>query len=273
MEDIAGRRSAPVGARIVVPARDPVNPGAHAGRHAGWPSDPSGTVNIVPRGMPSTGTGCNAVSSLVASMLQAICMSMLRSPLRWLLLACTALILSACQSQPNWQLNNVQGHLPDLKFSLTNDLGQPVTAQTYRGKVVLLYFGYTHCPDVCPLTLVHLHTVLQKLDKDAENVRVLFVTVDPIRDTVPVLHQYVQAFDPRIVGLTGTQDAIATLAKRYRAFYKPETPDTKSGDYEVTHSSATYIFDRDGRAQLLATPGSTNDELYHDLKTLVEQGS
>jgi protein SCO1/2 len=198
-----------------------------------------------------------------------------RSLSRWLSLAAAALLLAACQSKPQWQLNDVSGHLPDLKFQMTNDLGRPVTAASYRGKVVLLYFGYTHCPDVCPLTLVHLHTVLQKLGKSAEGVRVLFVTVDPTRDTVPVLHQYVTAFDPRIVGLTGTQDAIARLTKRYRAYFKREAPQSSSstGDYEVTHSSAIYIFDRDGRAQLLATPGDPNDAILHDLKILVGQSS
>ena len=194
---------------------------------------------------------------------------------RWLhlcLLGCTLLVLAACASRPQWQLDDVQGHLPDLKFQMTSDLGQPVTAATYRGKVVLLYFGYTHCPDVCPLTLVHLHTVLQKMGKAADDVRILFVTVDPARDTVPVLHQYVTAFDPRIVGLTGSQDAIAQLAKRYRAFYKPEPAKASSSDnYEVTHSSAIYVFDREGRARLLATPGSSNDEILHDLQILVEQ--
>ena len=197
-------------------------------------------------------------------------MSPRRFRFRWLLTSCAAVLLAACAAHPNWQLDDVSGHLPDLEFQLTNDLGKPVTAATYLGKVVVLYFGYTHCPDVCPLTLVHLHTVLQKLGKDADDVRVLFVTVDPARDTVPVLHQYVTAFDPRIVGLTGTQDAIGALAKRYRAFYQRETPETSSGDYEVTHSSAIYIFDREGRARLLATPGATNDAIYHDLKVLAE---
>ncbi len=196
---------------------------------------------------------------------------------RWLpigLAACALFALAACASHPQWQLDDVQGHLPDLNFEMTNDLGQPATAATYRGQVVLLYFGYTHCPDVCPLTLVHLHTVLQKMGKAADDVRVLFVTVDPTRDTVPVLHQYVTAFDPRVVGLTGTRNAIAQLAKRYRAFYKPEPAKATSSDnYEVTHSSAIYVFDREGRARVLATPGSSNDEILHDLKILVEQGS
>ncbi|MDE2270500.1 MAG: SCO family protein [Xanthomonadaceae bacterium] len=200
-------------------------------------------------------------------------MSVVRVSFRWLPPLLLSLLLAACASHPQWQLDDVKGHLPDLKFQLTNDLGQPVTAASYRGKVLLLYFGYTHCPDVCPLTMVHLHTVLQKMGKLADDVRVLFVTVDPARDTVPVLHQYVTAFDSHIVGLTGSQNALAELAKRYRAFYKRESGKNTDGDYLVTHSSAIYIFDQHGHARLLVTPGTPNDAILHDLKILVEQGS
>lgn len=208
--------------------------------------------------------GCIAVSDTA--------MSSLRSPLRWLLAVAATVLLVGCAAHPQWQLDNVQGHLPDLKFSMTNDLGQPVTAADYHGKVVLLYFGYTHCPDVCPLTLVHLHTVLQNLGKqDAAHVQVLFVTVDLARDTVPVLHQYVTAFDPRFVGLRGTPDALAQLVKRYRAIYQIQKPIPANGDYEVTHSSAVYIFGPKGDIRLLATPGATMDEMVHDVKILVGQ--
>ncbi|HKT31404.1 MAG TPA: SCO family protein [Gammaproteobacteria bacterium] len=186
-------------------------------------------------------------------------------------LAAALALLAACQAQPQWQLTNVSGHLPDLRFNLTNDLGQPVTAAAYRGKVAMLYFGYTHCPDVCPLTLAHLHQVLQKLGPAADGVQFLFVTVDPERDTPAVLRRYVAAFDPHIAGLTGTQDQIAALAKRYRAFYKRETPQAPSGSYAVSHSSAIYIFDRDGRARLLETPGDPQAAVVHDLKLLLEQ--
>ncbi|MDE2273317.1 MAG: SCO family protein [Gammaproteobacteria bacterium] len=180
-------------------------------------------------------------------------------------------LLVACQAQPQWQLTNVSGHLPDLRFNLTDDLGQPVTAAAYRGKVTMLYFGYTHCPDVCPLTLAHMHQMMQKLGTAADGVQFLFVTVDPERDTPAILRQYVGAFDPHIVGLTGTQDQIAALAKRYRAFYKRETPKTPAGNYEVSHSSAIYIFDRDGRARLLESPRDPQTTVVHDLKLLLEQ--
>ncbi|HEX5353060.1 MAG TPA: SCO family protein [Rhodanobacteraceae bacterium] len=192
---------------------------------------------------------------------------------RSFLLAIVVALLAACASHPQWQLDDVQGHMPDLKLRMTSDLGQPVTAKTYRGQVVLLYFGYTHCPDVCPLTLVHLHTVLQRLGKQASHVRVLFVTVDPARDTVPVLHQYVTAFDPRIVGLRGNTGALDSLVKRYRAIYQIQKPIPADGDYLVTHSSAIYIFGPQGHIRLLATPGSTIDEITHDLKLLLRQTS
>jgi protein SCO1/2 len=254
MEDSADARSAPVDARIVVSPAVCVNPAA---------PPPVKEFSHGPRTRRAIMTSHPSF---------AWAMSLRHRWLRLGLAAGALFALAACASHPQWQLDDVQGHLPDLKFRMTSDLGQPVTAATYRGKVALLYFGYTHCPDVCPLTLVHLHTVLQKMGKAADDVRILFVTVDPTRDTVPVLHQYVTAFDPRVVGLTGTSEAIAQLAKRYRVFYKPAPTEASSSDgYEVTHSSAIYVFDREGRARLLATPGSSNDEILHDLKLLVEQ--
>lgn len=195
-----------------------------------------------------------------------------RSLFGWLLLACASVLLAGCAPATHWQLDNVAGHMPDLQFQMTNDLGQPVTAATYRGKVVMMYFGYTHCPDVCPLTMVNLHTVLQRLGKKAAgHVQVLFVTVDLARDSVPVLHQYVTAFDPRFAGLRGTPEALSQLVKRYRALYQIEKPIPADGDYEVTHSSAIYIFGPHGHIRLLATPGATTEAMVHDVRQLVEQ--
>jgi protein SCO1 len=191
-------------------------------------------------------------------------------------LACLAIIvalgllLAACHRDepPPWQLSDISGHMPDLSFQLTNDEGKTVTAADYRGKVTLLYFGYTHCPDVCPLTLAHLHVVLQKLGKAADNVRILFVSVDPTRDTPAVMHEYVNAFDPRAVGLTGSPADIEALTKRYRAAFTRE-PGTADGSYEVSHSSGIYIFDENGNARLLATPADPQDKIVHDLQLLL----
>lgn len=190
------------------------------------------------------------------------------------LLTCAVLLLAAGCSSPganlDWHLTTaVEGHMPDLAFNLTNDQGHPVTGKDYRGKTVLLYFGYTHCPDVCPLTLTHLHMVMQKLGPLADDVRILFVSVDPARDTPEIMHRYVTAFDKRAVGLTGTPKQIRDIAKRYRVAYN-RGKDNGRGGYEVSHSSAIYVFDHQGRIRLLATPGASNDDIAHDLRQLIQ---
>lgn len=183
-------------------------------------------------------------------------------------------LLAACQQHDEgtpWQLTDISGHMPDLSFKLTDDQGKTVTATDYHGKVALLYFGYTHCPDVCPLTLAHLHVVMQQLGKLADGARILFVSVDPARDTPEALHAYVTAFDPRVTGLTGSPADIEALTKRYRAAFSRE-PGKSSDSYEVSHSSGIYIFDANGRARLLATPDDSQDKLVHDLRLLLSSG-
>ena len=195
---------------------------------------------------------------------------------RWLglpLLLAAMLVLGACQRSPlPLRLTNVSGHMPDLDFNLTDDAGKAVTGADYRGKVVLLYFGYTHCPDVCPLTLAQLHVVMQRLGPQADGARILFVSVDPARDTPAVLKAYVNAFDPRAVGLTGTPRAVEALSKRYRSAFTRE-PGGSDDSYAVSHSSAIYVFDRAGRARVLATPSASHDDLVHDLKLLLDDGA
>jgi protein SCO1/2 len=187
-------------------------------------------------------------------------------------LAC-CLLLAACQRGGDlpFKLTDIGGHMPDLQFQLTDDNGKPASAADFRGKVVLLYFGYTHCPDVCPLTLAQLHATLQKLGKPADDVRILFVSVDPARDTPAVLHAYVNAFDKRAVGLTGSPGAIEALSKRYRSAFTRE-PSGAGGNYEVTHSSAIYVFDRAGHARVLDAD-APQDDLVHDLDLLLADGA
>ena len=193
---------------------------------------------------------------------------------RFVLPLLAVLLLLGCHRQDElpWRLTNVSGHMPDLAFQLTDDHGKPVTAENYRGKVVLLYFGYTHCPDVCPLTLAHLHAVLQRVGPKADGARILFVSVDPARDTPAIMHAYVNAFDKRAVGLVGPPGAIEALSKRYRSAFTRE-PDQGNGQYEVSHSSGIYLFDRQGRARLLATPATSQDDLVHDLYLLLDTGA
>lgn len=146
---------------------------------------------------------------------------------------------------------DVSGSLPQLAFTMRRATdGREVTAADYRGKIVLLYFGYTSCPDICPMTLSNLTTMLGKLGALADQARVLFVTIDPNRDSLDVLKQYTSSFAPQIIGLWGTPDQLAALAKRYRIAYSVK-PIAGSGDYEVTHSTAVYLFDKNGNARRL----------------------
>jgi protein SCO1/2 len=165
------------------------------------------------------------------------------------------LALLAFSSAPAqaWNSTEMSGTLPPLGFAMTRAAdGKTVTGADFKGKVVLLYFGYTFCPDVCPATLMNITAMLKHLGKRAGDVRVLFVTVDPNRDTLSVLKQYTQAFAPQIVGLRGTPDQLATLAKRYRVAYSV-TPPRDGNDYEVTHGSAVYVFNRQGDIKLIFT--------------------
>ncbi|HTV37690.1 MAG TPA: SCO family protein [Xanthobacteraceae bacterium] len=149
------------------------------------------------------------------------------------------------------------GALPPLNFTMTRASdGKTVTAADYRGKIVLVYFGYTYCPDVCPMTLTNITRMLKTLGQRADDVRVLFVTVDPNRDTVPVLKQYTGAFAPQVVGLRGTPDQLETFAKRYRVAYSVH-PASPGHPYEVTHGAAVYVFNRSGDIKLIFTHLST----------------
>lgn len=163
-----------------------------------------------------------------------------------------------------WHMTDISGAMPDLDFHMTRATdGAPVTAKDYRGRIVLLYFGYTHCPDVCPATLANLADILDRVGR--KDVRVLFVTVDPNRDTVAVLKQYTAAFSPQIDGLVGGKEEIAQLARRYRIAYQV----TAGPPYTVTHSSAVFVFDRKGRARLVTTSTDDAAGIADDVKRLL----
>lgn len=190
-------------------------------------------------------------------------------------LACAGVLgaLSGCDDRGvEWQLYNVRGHLPDLAFTLVGPGGTPFTQDDVRGKTVLMFFGFASCPDVCPTTMAQLTDVLRRLGTQAENVCILFVSVDPFRDTPALLQAYVSAFNTSAIGLTGDRRAIAALAKRYRVAYQIEAPkdDKAPGEYEVTHSRGIYVFDRDGRARLLAADTASPTVLASDLAKLID---
>ncbi len=197
----------------------------------------------------------------------------LRRCAAWLAGAVLVLGLSACGAKSqSWQLDDVEGHRPDLSFSLMADNGQPLRAADLKGKIAIVYFGYTHCPDICPETMAKLSQALSKDAAGAADMRILFISVDPARDTPASMHAYVDAFDSKhAIGLTGSPSDIEAIAKRYRVAYQADKPEG-AGSYEVAHSSGIYIFDRDGKARLLANGNNTVDQLAHDLQQLAQQG-
>jgi protein SCO1/2 len=198
-----------------------------------------------------------------------------RRPLLGLLLG--GVFALPAHADHGWHDIDMSGISPPLEFSMTRaGDGRRVTQADYRGNVVLLYFGYTFCPDVCPLTLSNVTHILTKLGKEADRVRVLFVTVDPDRDTLPVLRQYAAAFGPQVDGLRGTPDALVALARRYRLEYSV-APASAGHPYTVTHSSAIYVFDQTGAARLLipslASQSPDIDGVTADLRRLIEGGA
>jgi protein SCO1/2 len=197
---------------------------------------------------------------------------------RFVLTALATIALAGCRgTAQHWNATDVSGSTPDLSFDMTRaEDGKAVTAADYRGKIVLLYFGYTYCPDVCPMTLSHLAQALAKVKGAPDAVRVLFVTVDPDRDDLKTLRDYAANFGPEFAGLRGTPDELATLAKRYRIAYSVH-PDPDPAKYVVTHSSAIYAFDREGKARLLIDSLSTQAPdiagTAQDIDRLVREGS
>lgn len=205
---------------------------------------------------------------------------------RWEILSSIALVVvwavavQTCSKTESgmtkFHAQNISGVMPALEFNLTK--GTAISAADLRGKTTLLYFGYTHCPYICPATLAHLAETLTLLGPRAESVRVLFVSVDPRRDSPEALRRFASSFGPQFIGLTGTDEQLTALTKRYRVAFRRDEPD-KDGNYAVYHSSAVFVFDREGKARLLVTTSETDEQLAEDLvscddltKTINERG-
>ena len=179
--------------------------------------------------------------------------------------------LVACSKNSPWKTKDISGLMPNLQFTLTEaNRDTTVTAKDYLGKVLLLYFGYTNCPDVCPTTLSRFKNIVSTLGPLAKPVRVLFVTVDPKRDTLEQMKSYTNYFGPEFIGLRGTQDELHALTKSYRVTYGYDKPDAH-GNYEVSHSSGVYVFDTTGKARLLIRPTDSIAAIDHDLRKLLSE--
>jgi protein SCO1/2 len=191
-----------------------------------------------------------------------------RSPAHLALVLAAALALAACDaSGPSFKYTDITGADYGRDFSLTDHTGKPRTLADFRGKVVVVFFGYTRCPDVCPTTLADLKIAREQLGEDGKRVQVLFVTVDPERDTQQLLANYVPAFDPSFLGLYGDAAATVRVAKEFKVFYQ-KVPGKTPDSYTVDHTSGSYVFDPQGRLRLLVRPGNVPN-LVADLRTLL----
>jgi protein SCO1/2 len=182
--------------------------------------------------------------------------------------ACVAWLAACTPSKPTFESVDITGADYAQDFHLVDTTGKPRSLADYRGKIVMLFFGYTQCPDACPTTMADLKSVMQTLGADADRVQVLFVTLDPARDTPAVLGQYVPAFDPRFVGLLGDDATIAATAKAFRVFYQ-KVPGATPDSYLLDHTAGTYVFDASGHLRLFVRQGESASAITHDVRQLL----
>jgi protein SCO1/2 len=176
--------------------------------------------------------------------------------------------VAACDTKPIFKSTDITGVEYGTALALTDHTGRARHLEEFRGKAVVLFFGFTHCPDVCPTTLAETAQVLKALGPDAEKVQVLFVTVDPERDTRDVLAKYVTAFDPRFLGLYGDTEATRRTAKEFKIYFEKRAGSTP-GSYTMDHSAQTYVIDPQGRLRLLLRAERIAEDLPGDLRTLL----
>ena len=167
-----------------------------------------------------------------------------------------------------FQSTDVTGANFAKDFQLLDHLGNKRSLADFKGKVVALFFGYIHCPDICPTTLTELSSVMGHLGNEANRVQVLFVTLDPARDTPEILAKFVPSFNPNFIGLYGTPDVITETAKEYKLVFTKQ-PSKTSNNYTLDHSAGTYIYDATGKLRLYASYGQGVDALVADIKTLL----
>lgn len=177
--------------------------------------------------------------------------------------------LNGCSKDVPVRLTNVKNLISDLSFELTDENNKAVTAEDYLGYTVALFFGFTSCPDACPTTMHQLSGVLKEIDPLGSEVRVLFISVDPDRDSAEKLKKYTDVFGPSFIGLRGDDAVIKEMTKRYRVTFGYGESDSE-GNYEVSHSGAVFIFDREGKARLLATQFSQTEDLKYDLENIIK---
>lgn len=189
--------------------------------------------------------------------------------LQYFLIALFTLGLSACgKPSPAFKNTDLTGLDYAKDFALTDHNGKPRQLSDFRGKLVVVFFGYTQCPDVCPTTMSEMSVVMQQLGWLADKVQVLFITLDPERDTQNLLASYVPNFDPRFLGLHGDAAATAKVAKEFKVFYQ-KVPSKVAGSYTLDHTAGSFVFDTEGKIRLFLRYGQGPDVITHDLRILL----
>ena len=191
--------------------------------------------------------------------------------LRGFIIAFMTMILMACSPKPEFKNVDITGSTAFGKdFSLIDPDGKVRTLADFKGKAVVMFFGYTQCPDVCPTTLTEMQQVMTLLGPKSDKVQVLFVTVDPDRDTAAILKQYVPSFDSRFLGLRPADEvALEKVTKDFKIYYK-KVPGNSPGSYTMDHSAGSYAFDPEGRLRLYIKHAQGPETLAHDLKELMK---
>lgn len=184
------------------------------------------------------------------------------------LLFCVALLLGACSPPAKFNGSDLKGVDWGRELSLTGHDGKHHDLGGFKGRAVILFFGYTQCPDVCPITMGGMRELMTTLGADAQRVQVLFVTVDPERDTPQLLAQYVPSFHPSFIGLYGDAAATARVAAEFKIFYRKQ-PGANATTYTVDHTAGSYVFDPAGRLRLYFRHGETPQRMAEDLRRLL----
>jgi protein SCO1/2 len=189
---------------------------------------------------------------------------------RWLLSSLAVLALTACSpDKPNFNSIDITGADYAKDFTLTDHNGQRRNLSDFKGKVVVLFFGYTQCPDVCPTSMSELAEVKRLLGADGDKLQGVFVTVDPARDTTELLKLYMANFDPTFVAFVPTADELADVAKHFKIYYKKQAGKTPTS-YTMDHSAGSYVFDTQGNVRLYSRYGSGAKVLAQDIQTLLK---
>jgi protein SCO1 len=188
----------------------------------------------------------------------------------WFIMALLAALVWGCGSadKESFRATDITGADFARTFEMTGHDGKAHRLSDFKGKVSILFFGFTHCPDVCPTTLAKFAEVSKRLGEDSGQLQVLFVTVDPERDTQEVLSRYVPAFNPGFLGLFGDAEATARIAKEFKIVYQKQ-PGTTADSYTVDHSAGSYVFDKEGRVRLFVRHDQSVEDLVHDLRLLM----